>query len=136
MRQLPYDAGAVHQQEDCIKLTGKRPIEQIDAVRILHPLPTHRLHGERRDVDGCDRMSLLLQSQRMTPTAGTYIKEATVTALQRNTLNFGHLLETAKKLGDGYLILIELRGEDTKFARLPMGEVIGDGSSHRIPIGR
>ena len=66
---------------------------------------------------------------------GAHVEDGSSGRQQRLALDVRHLVEGAEQCGDGYLVLVEHRREDTQPRRLAITVIVGNGASHRVADG-
>ena len=66
---------------------------------------------------------------------GAHVEDGSSGRQHRLALDVRHLVEGAEQCGDGYLVLVEHRREDTQPRRLAITVIVGNGASHRVADG-
>ena len=127
------DANAVHQHEQGVETVLHGP--EVLLYGVADAAGLHRFDRERRDVNGRDVETALLQDECVATGTGTDVEHAAAAVAQGLLFERRHGVEGAEKRVDGHFVFVEVGREHAQAVGPSVFVIVGNGRAHGVVLG-
>lgn len=127
------DANAVHEHEQGVETALHGP--EVLLYGVADAAGLHCFDRERRDVDGRDVETALLQDECVATGTGTDIEHAAAAVAQGLLFEWRHGVEGAEKRVDGHFVFVEVGREHAQAVGPSVFVIVGNGRAHGVVLG-
>lgn len=128
-----HNANAVHEHEQGVEVAGHGP--EVLLYGVADAAGLHSFDRERRDVDGRDVETVLLQDECVATGTGTDVEHAAAAVAQGLLFEWRHGVEGAEKRVDGHFVFVEVGREHAQAVGPSVFVIVGNGRTHRVVLG-